>query len=303
MLKEEPGFGTRAIDRRGDERDLEEIEMIDAQTELYGIIGNPVKHSLSPMIHNRAFRRMGLNAIYLAFEVKNLNEAIAGIRGLGIRGVSVTIPFKTEVVPFLDEVEGMAEKIKAVNTIVNKGGRLIGYNTDWCGALEAMEEKVDLKGKRAIILGAGGSARAIAYGLILRGCQVIIVSRCKEKAIELAKEMGCLYGAQPNDPEVDVIINCTPVGMYPLDDQTLLPREALRREMTVMDVVYQPLRTRFLREAEERGCRTIDGLEMLAHQGAAQLEIWTGMKPEIMEIKEDLCQVLGIEINRKKNDD
>src|SRR4030042_6865701 len=111
--------------------------MIDAQTQLYGIIGNPVRHSLSPIIHNGAFRRVGLNAVYLAFEVKDLKEAINGIRGLGIRGVSVTLPFKNQIIPFLDEVEAVAKKIKAVNTIVNVGGRLVGYNTDWCGALEA----------------------------------------------------------------------------------------------------------------------------------------------------------------------
>jgi shikimate dehydrogenase len=128
--------------------------MIDAQTVLYGIIGNPVRHSLSPIIHNGAFRRMGLNAAYLAFEVKNLEEALQGIKGLGLRGVSVTIPYKTEVIPFLDEVDGVAGKINAVNTIVNEGGRLIGYNTDGCGALEALEENIDLKKKKILILGA-----------------------------------------------------------------------------------------------------------------------------------------------------
>src|SRR4030042_634986 len=122
--------------------------MIDAETQLYGIIGNPVRHSLSPIIHNGAFRRMGLNAVYLAFEVKDLKKAIDGIRGLGIRGVSVTIPFKTEVISFLDKVDGVAGQIGAVNTIVNEGGKLVGYNTDWRGALGALEEKVDLKGKK-----------------------------------------------------------------------------------------------------------------------------------------------------------
>ncbi len=268
--------------------------MNDAQTELYGIIGNPVRHSLSPIIHNGAFRRMGLNAVYLAFEVKNLKEAIAGIRGLGIRGLSVTIPFKTEVISHLDEIDPIAKKIKAVNTIVNERGRLIGCNTDWSGALEALEEKLDLKGKKALVLGAGGSARAMAYGLIERGCQVIISNRSQEKAMELAKEMGCSLRSQFCNSEVEVIINCTPVGMYPQDDQSPVPGEVLRKGMAVMDMVYQPLRTRLLREAEERGCMMIDGLEMLARQGAAQLEIWTGMRPELLGIKKDLYRALPL---------
>ncbi len=271
--------------------------MISARTFLYGIIGNPVRHSLSPVIHNRAFERMGWDGAYLAFEVDDLQAAINGIRGLGIRGVSVTLPFKTEIISHLDEIDPISQKIKAVNTIVNERGRLIGYNTDWSGALEALEEKIDLKGKKALVLGAGGSARAIAYGLIERGCQVIISSRSQEKAVELAKEMGCLHRSQFCNSEVEVLINCTPVGMYPQDDQSPVPGEVLREGMTVMDMVYQPLRTKFLREAEERGCVTIDGLEMLAHQGAAQLEIWTGMRPDLHQIKEDLRQALDEEIN------
>jgi shikimate dehydrogenase len=157
--------------------------MIDAQTELYGVIGNPVQHSLSPILHNGAFKRLGWNAVYLAFEVKNLKEALRGIRGLGVRGVSVTIPFKTEVIPFLDKVEGVAKKIGAVNTIVNQGGRLIGYNTDCEGALEALEEKMNLKGKRVVLLGAGGAARAIGFGLKERDCQLIIANRSRNRGI------------------------------------------------------------------------------------------------------------------------
>lgn len=272
-------------------------DLIDAETQLYGIIGNPVRHSLSPILHNRAFRRMGLNAVYLAFEVKNLEEALKGIRELGIWGVSVTLPFKTEVIPLLDEVDEVADKIKAVNTIVNEGGKLIGYNTDWRGALEALEERVDLKGKRVILLGAGGAARAIGFGLKEKGCQFIIFNRSQDRAEVLAKELGCIQ--QPLSSievlEVDVIINATSVGMYPYDRESPLPKKVLKKGMTVMDIIYRPLRTKLLREAEERGCQTIDGLEMLAHQGAAQFEIWTGMRPKIEEIEEDLRRELEVE--------
>lgn len=299
--------------------------MISARTLLYGVIGNPVRQSLSPIIHNGAFKRMGLNAAYLAFEVDDLHAAINGIRGLGVRGVSVTIPFKSEVISYLDQIDPIAEKIKAVNTIVNEKGKLIGYNTDWSGALEALEEKVDLKGRKALLLGAGGSARAIAYGLMERGCQVIISNRSLEKAVELAKEMGCLhwplYPFQDMDETkkcgremgVDVVINSTSVGMSPQDDQSPFPKEALREGMTVMDIVYQPLRTKLLREAEERGCQTIEGLEMLAYQGATQLQIWTGNRPDVRQIKEDLHNLVdraggtlftGNRLGyKKKNDD
>src|SRR4030043_936566 len=147
--------------------------MMDGQTELYGVIGNPVQHRLSPILHNGAFKRLGRNAVYLAFEVKYLEEALKGIRGLGLKGVSVTIPFKTDVIPFLDKVEGLAKKIGAVNTIVNRGGRLIGYNTDCDGALEALEEKMNLRGKRIVFLGAGGAARAIGFCLKGRDWQFI----------------------------------------------------------------------------------------------------------------------------------
>lgn len=268
--------------------------MIDAQTEIYGIIGNPVRHSLSPTIHNGAFLRMGLNAVYLAFEVKNLKEAISGIRGLGIRGVSVTIPFKTKVIPFLDNVEGVAGKIGAVNTIVNDGGRLIGYNTDWRGALEALEEKVDLKGKKVVLLGAGGAARAIGFGLRERGSEIIIFNRSSDKGKDLAKELGGIYRpfSSIEGLEANVLINATSVGMYPHDEKSPLPKEVLKEGMIVMDIVYQPLRTKLLREAEQQGCQTIDGLEMLAYQGAAQLDIWTGKRPDLGQIKEDLRQAL-----------
>ena len=273
--------------------------MIDAQTELYGVIGNPIRHSLSPMIHNGAFKRLGWNAVYLAFEIKNLEEALRGIRGLGVRGVSVTIPFKTKVVPFLDKVEGLAKKIGAVNTIVNRGGRLIGYNTDCDGAIEALEEKMNLGGKRVVLLGAGGAARAIGFGLKERECQLIIVNRSRNRGEALSKELKChylpmssLFRMKTGELEADVVINATSLGMYPRDGESPIPKKLLKEEMMVMDIVYEPLETKLLREAKERGCPTINGLEMLVRQGVAQFEIWTGRKLEIGQIKKDLRQVL-----------
>jgi shikimate dehydrogenase len=273
--------------------------MIDAQTELYGVIGNPVRHSLSPAIHNGAFQRLGWNAVYLAFEVKDLEEALRGIRGLGVRGVSVTIPFKTEVIPLLDKVEGLARKIGAVNTIVNRGGKLTGYNTDWNGALEALEEKVNLKAKKIVLLGAGGAARAIGFGLKEKDCQLIVVNRSKKKGEGLSRELGCDYlpksslvRMKAGELEAEVIINATSLGMFPQDGETPFPKYLLKKGMAVMDIVYQPLQTKLLREAKERGCLTVNGLEMLMRQGAAQFEIWTGRRLEIGEIKKDLLRTL-----------
>ena len=269
--------------------------MINAQTKLYGVIGNPVQHSLSPVIHNGAFKRLGWNAVYLAFEVKNVKEALRGIRGLGLKGVSITIPFKTEVIPFLDKVEGLAKKIGAVNTIVNRGGKLIGYNTDCDGALEALEEKVRLKEKKVVLLGAGGAGRAIGFGLKERNCQLIVANRSKKKGEGLSKELECdylpissLFRMTVEELEADIMINATSLGMVPRERETPIPKKLLRKGMIVMDIVYEPLQTKLLREAKEKGCLAINGLEMLIRQGIAQFEIWTGRRPDLNQIRKDL---------------
>jgi len=269
--------------------------MINGWTELYGIIGNPIRHSLSPMIHNGAFKRLGWNAVYLTFEIKNLEEALRGIRGLGVRGVSVTHPFKTNVIPFLDKVEGLAKKIGAVNTIVNREGRLIGYNTDCDGALEALEEKMDLRKKRVVLLGAGGAARAIGFGLKERNCQMIMANRSRDRGEALSRELKChfipmssLVKMKAGELEVDVVINTTSLGMVPRERETPFSKKLLRKGMMVMDIVYEPLQTKLLREAKEKGCLTINGLEMLVRQGAAQFMIWTGKRPDLKQIRNDL---------------
>ena len=270
--------------------------MINAHTELYGIIGNPVRHSLSPVIHNEAFRRMGLNAVYLAFEVSHLQEAMRGVRGLGVRGLSVTIPFKTQILPYLDTIEGAAGKIRAVNTLSVEGQRLVGYNTDCSGALEALEEKVDLAGKKVILLGAGGAARAIGFGLKEKRCEVVLFNRSRNRAEALAKELGCVHHSLSSFHKMDgdVLINATSVGMHPNEKESPVPKKIMRKGMVVMDIVYRPLKTRLLLDAEEQGCVTIDGLEMLARQGAAQVLIWTGQRQEVSRIREDLCRFLAV---------
>jgi shikimate dehydrogenase len=263
---------------------------MNAATEIYGVMGNPVRHSLSPVIHNGAFGRMGFNAVYGAFEVTDLAAAVSGIRGLGIRGASVTIPHKTAILPLLDGLDVVAEKIGAVNTVAWKDGKLIGYNTDWQGALAALEEKTVLRDRRVVLLGAGGAARAIAFGLKQKGCRVFLFNRTLAKAAHLAAELGFVHGplASIESLDADILINATSVGMAPHDGESPLPMKLLRPGMAVMDIVYSPLQTRLLREGKERGCQTIDGLAMLAHQGAAQIEIWFGKKPDVAAIREDL---------------
>ncbi len=249
---------------------------ISASTILCAIFGNPVSHSLSPIIHNAAFEFLNLDYVFLAFKVTRLKEAVDAIRALEIRGVSVTIPHKVAVIDYLDEVEEVARKIGAVNTIVNQKGRLIGYNTDWKGAVDALEEKTILKGKKALVLGAGGAARAIAFGLKEKGADLTILNRTVKKAEMLAAEIGCGYGGLENVKEVicDIIINTTSVGMYPRIDDSPVRKEFLQ-DVLVFDMVYNPLETRLIKEAEENGCATIRGIEMFINQAALQFSLWT----------------------------
>ncbi|MGB9628722.1 MAG: shikimate dehydrogenase [Thermodesulfobacteriota bacterium] len=276
--------------------------MIDSRTQLYGVIGNPVRHSLSPIIHNFMFRKMGLNSVYLAFEARDISKTLIGIRALGIRGLSVTIPFKTEVIPFLDKVDEVAEKIKAVNTIINEGGGLIGYNTDWLGAIKALEERVKLRNKKVLLLGAGGGARAIAFGLKERGCEVLISNRTKDKGKRLAQEFGFMAISSFEDIDVDILINATSVGMSPDDRESPFPKRFLKEGMTVMDIVYHPLNTKLLQEARQRGCKTIDGLQMLIHQAIAQFEIWTKRKLEVKKVKKDLFKLISSYLKSDKEE-
>jgi shikimate dehydrogenase len=252
--------------------------IINGETQVYGILGRPVAHSLSPVMHNAAFRELGLNAVYVAFPVMDLANAVAGLKGLNIRGASVTIPFKEDIIPLLPELDPQAAKIGAVNTVVNVDGRLVGYNTDWLGALKALEEKTDLAGKRVLILGAGGASRAIAFAILEKGGQVAVSDLDRDKALALSRQMWVEVVAPDHlgDYPADILINATPVGMEPKSGDIPLDPDLLARFQVVMDIVYKPLETRLLKEARSRDCQVIDGLQMLIHQGAAQFELWTG---------------------------
>jgi shikimate dehydrogenase len=258
---------------------------INGATQVYGILGRPVAHSLSPAMHNAAFRKVGLNAVYVAFPVADLAQAVAGLRGLQIPGVSVTIPLKEDIIPLLDEIDPRAEKIGAVNTVVNRDGQLTGYNTDWQGALLALTEKTEIAGQRVLILGAGGAAKAIAFAVQEQGGQVAITDVDLAKALALSRKLWVEVVAPDHleDYPADILINATPVGMAPRSGHIPLDPALLGRFGVVMDIVYKPLQTRLLQEASARGCQVIDGLRMLIHQGAAQFELWTG-RPAPLEV-------------------
>jgi shikimate dehydrogenase len=268
--------------------------MIDANTSFFGIIGNPVAHSLSPVMHNQAFATIGYNAVYLAFRVINLDSAIKGVKALNFKGVSVTIPHKVAVMECLDEIDATAAHIGAVNTIVNRQGRLIGYNTDCPGALEALRTQTTIQGKSVALIGAGGAARAIGFGLVAAGGQVTVLNRSRTNGERLAGDLKAEFSSlndwQPN--RYEILINTTSVGMHPDTDATPIPKEHLSEDMVVMDIVYNPIKTRLLREAEAKKCRTINGVSMFVFQGAQQFELWTGQKAPVEIMHQAVLEAL-----------
>jgi shikimate dehydrogenase len=267
---------------------------MDQHTDIYGVMGYPLIHSLSPTMQNAAFLEKGLNAIYLAFETKNLEDALKGMRALGIKGMSVTIPHKSSVIPLLDQVDDLAKRIGAVNTIVNDQGRLVGYNTDARGALEALKEKTEVFGKTCLILGAGGAARAIGYILKEHGVDLTIANRSRVRGEELADFLECPFIPleKATDIQVDLLIQTTPVGMYPHDKESILPSDALNPGTVVMDIVYNPIETKLLTTAKGRGCVTVNGLGMFIRQGAEQFRLWTGLEAPVDSMRSAAEEVL-----------
>jgi len=282
--------------------------------KIYGIIGDPVAHSLSPVMQNAAFEELGMSegkeaAVYLAFQVSRdeLGDALRGAKSLGFSGLNVTIPLKEKALSFVD-AEEVAKKIGAVNTIDFGGGvaggaaRGRGYNTDGIGAKRVLEEEEgvgEIKGKRVLILGAGGAARAISFYLAAAGGEVTIANRTRERAAELASNLNLnLRNARARAlglgtaelkkqlKEADILINATSVGMSPNENATLVTAEMMHSDLAVFDIVYNPLQTRLLKEANLAGVKTVvDGVKMLVYQGAASFRIWTGQEPpvEVME--------------------
>ncbi len=271
---------------------------VTGKTSICGLIGDPVEHTMSPAMHNAAYRQMGLDYVYVPFRVRaeELGKAIDGLRAFNIRGLNVTIPHKVAVIPFLDKLDALAEKIGAVNTIVNDNGLLTGHNTDATGFLRALLEKgIEPWGKNVMVLGAGGASRAVALILADNGAdRLVILNRLEELdwAYELAASINQLYQIDAEVGElnrqnlagimerinIDILVNATSVGMTPDVDSTPVDADLLRPGLVVFDAVYNPLRTRLLRDAEGAGAETVSGIEMLAWQGALAFEKWTGQE-------------------------
>ncbi|GJL65783.1 MAG: shikimate dehydrogenase (NADP(+)) [Nitrospirales bacterium] len=266
---------------------------ITTETQLCGVLGNPVHHSLSPAIHNAAFRHLGLNFVYLALPVmKDVEGAIRGIRALGnLRGFSVTIPHKVAVMPYLDEIDATARHIGSVNTIVKEQDRLTGYNTDATGALQALRlGGAQLKGQRIVLLGSGGAARAIAFGLAVEGelehLTILGIDEAERTSLvnDLRERTAVSVDEAPVNQEslasgmanAHVLIHCTPIGMHPHVDNSCVDQALLTPNLIVMDIVYNPLETQLLRDARKAGCTTIRGIEMFVNQAVGQFERWTG---------------------------
>ena len=277
-------------------------------SNIYGVIGDPIEHSLSPQMHNAAFKKLGLNCIYLPFRVtqRNLKSAMMGMRALNIRGFNVVLPHKTAIIKFLDEVDEAAQEVGAVNTILNDEGRLIGYNTDGLGAVRALEEQnEDPSDKRIVLIGAGGAGRAIAFTLARRARSMFILNRTQRRAVKLAKDIERKLGKKilvrslTRDSllrtlqDADILVNATLVGMYPRTEQTVATREVLHSGMVVFDIVYNPVKTLLLSEAEAAGARTITGVGMLVHQGAEAFKIWTGHSPSVKVMRRAVMKELS----------
>ncbi len=282
---------------------------ISGKTKICALIGDPVEHTMSPVMHNAAYKKLGLDYIYIPFRVKpeQLAPAVDGLRALNVCGFNVTIPHKVSIIPVLDGLDPIAEKIGAVNTVVNTGGELRGYNTDADGFLKAMLERgVEPGDKNVVILGAGGAARAITYILAEKVVSLTILNRQEEldwaeNIAELIKEdfgkvVRVLELRDDYLAEVlhnaDILVNATSVGMSPAGDKSPVPADLLRKGLVVFDVVYNPINTRLLNEAKAAGAQTISGIDMLAWQGALAFEKWTGQAAPIDLMKKEAVKML-----------
>lgn len=285
--------------------------MIDGSTKIYGIFGYPIKHTLSPLMHNAAFESLNLNAAYLPFEVRpeELKRAVESIRALGICGLNITIPHKERIIPFLDELSPEAESIGAVNTIVVGNRRLTGYNTDGIGFMVALRKDLEIspKGKDIFILGAGGAARAISFVLAKEGVNsIILFDLIKSRTQGLAKDLRknfpqCLVKAiySPIDhltlSNINILINATPVGMNK-DDPLVFDPKLLHSKLIVCDLIYNPLETKLLSIAKRKCLKTMNGIGMLLYQGALSFQLWTGRRAPIEVMRKALYSGVGRKI-------
>src|SRR5579872_6976284 len=277
-------------------RDTYRIEQVDTATRVYGVVGDPVAHSLSPAIMNVAFRRENVNAVYLALHAKTLKDLLSCVRDIPIHGLSVTMPYKEAILSHLDNTDSHTNKIGACNTVVRaQDGKLYGFNTDAAGVVRPLEQRITIAGSKILVLGAGGAARAAVYGLKERGAEVFIMNRTAEHAQKLARSAHAksIKRTDLKKYAFDVIINATPVGMGNLKDSPLNENEINARY--VFDMVYDPIETKFMKLAKAKGAETIPGMEMFVQQAARQFEIWTG-KPAPWD---DMLRVVQVALQER----
>ena len=258
--------------------DIYRIDQVDAATKIYGVAGNPVRHSLSPLMLNAAFRRETVNAVYLALQTAKLPDLLKLVQQIPMQGLSITMPFKQEILPHLERTDPLSAKIGACNTVLRAAdGKLYGFNTDVAGILVPLEKRMVLKGVRVLVLGAGGAARAAVFGLKSKGAEVSISNRTHEAAQKLAREAEAKAVKREllAKTDFDVIVNATPLGMAGHKVASPLAPEEMRAKL-IFDLVYNPIETPLLRAARQNGLNIITGVEMFVQQGARQFEIWTG---------------------------
>ncbi|MCK4480881.1 MAG: shikimate dehydrogenase [Candidatus Lokiarchaeota archaeon] len=288
---------------------MSDNSFISGHTRVLCVIGYPIEHSMSPIMHNAVIRELKLNYIYLAFKVSpnNLNLAVKGFRAFNIKGINVTLPFKQKIMNYLDDIDPIAQKIGAVNAIKNDNGNLSGRNTDAEAAKNALiNAGYTTSGKNLLILGAGGAARALTYILAEDINKIIIANRTEKRAIKLAKELkknfsikvegkrNSISVLKEESKKADILINTTPIGMYPSVEKSPIPAEFLHKDLIVYDIVYNPLETKLMKDATKIGCNTIGGLDMLVNQGALAFEWWTNKKPNIDLMKNKIIEFLGM---------
>ena len=287
---------------------MPEKEFIPPHKEVLCVIGYPIEHSMSPIMHNAAILDLNLNYIYLAFNIfpENLNLAVNGIKAFNFKGINVTLPFKQKIMHYLDEIDPVAQEIGAINTIKNDGGYLYSRNTDAEGAMKALlDAGHKVSGKNILLLGAGGAARTLAFIMAKDSNKIVIANRTEKRAEKLANEIKSKFGIivegknnsnhvlKEESKKADILINTTPLGMYPNVDKSPIPAEFLHEDLFVFDIVYNPLKTKLIKDATEKGCSTLGGLDMLVNQGALAFEWWTNKKPNIQLMKNKIVEALS----------
>ena len=282
---------------------------ITAKTMVLCVIGHPIEHSMSPTMHNAAIQDLELDYVYIAYDIhpNNLEKAVQGFKALNITGINVTIPHKETIMKYLDEIDPVAQKIGAINTIKKENDCLKARNTDALGGKQALKDAgCKTQGKNILFLGSGGVSRALCYVLAEEVNKIVLTDIIEARAVALAKEIKATTGVNIDGfaskdqvlkqkiNDIDILINATPIGMYPKVNDTPISKEFLHSDLFVFDVVYNPLETQLMKDATKIGCRTLGGLDMLVNQGATAFEWWTGKKPNSTLMKKKIIEFLGI---------